>query len=78
MVWEEMSVKEIPDGCLLGQQKRTFFFYFAFPRYRTLTIYNVFLSIMADNTNTPGVAAPKEGKNESFNVLFRRSYSAMF
>ena len=25
---------------------------------------------MADNTNTPGVAAPKEGNNKSFNVLF--------
>ena len=32
------------------------------PRYRTLTIYNVvFRAIMVDNTNTPGVNAPKEG-----------------
>ena len=33
---------------------------------------------MADNTNTPGVAAPKEGNNKCFNVLFRCSYSAIF
>ena len=33
---------------------------------------------MADNTNTPGVAAPKEGNNKSFNALFQCSYSAMF
>ena len=33
---------------------------------------------MADNTNTPGVAAPKEGNIKSFNVPFRCSYSAMF
>ena len=48
-------------------------------RYRTLTIYNVFLrAIMADNTNTPGVAAPKKGNIKGFNVLFRCSYSAIF
>ena len=33
---------------------------------------------MADNTNMPGVAAPKEGNNKSFNVLLRCSYSALF
>ena len=33
---------------------------------------------MADNTNTPGVAALKEGNNKSFNVVLRCSYSAMF
>ena len=33
---------------------------------------------MAYNTNTPGVAAPKEGNDKSFNVLFPWSYSAMF
>ena len=38
--------------------------------YRILTIYNVFFrAIMADNTNTPGEAAPKKGNIKSFNVI---------
>ena len=32
---------------------------------------------MADNTNTPGVGAPKEGNIKQFNDVFRCSYSAM-